>query len=47
MERQDLLQREHQMLSFLSRLPRKMLTLHGAENVTELVLHDLLSGTLF
>ncbi|HSW74119.1 MAG TPA: hypothetical protein VLG71_03095 [Candidatus Limnocylindria bacterium] len=41
MSNQDLLQRENRMLACLSSLPRRMLTLHGIDNVTEFVLHDL------
>ncbi|HZW61325.1 MAG TPA: hypothetical protein VFF04_03800 [Candidatus Babeliales bacterium] len=37
----ELLQRQNKMLSYLSSLPRRMLLLHGTENVTEFVLHDL------
>jgi hypothetical protein len=41
MESLDVLQREHRMLNYISSLPRRMLQLHGSENVTEFVLHDL------
>ena len=47
MEREKLLQRQYKMLSCLSGLPRRMLSLHGEENVTEFVLHDLCQQNVF
>lgn len=41
MKRDDLLQRQHEMLTCLSHLPKKILALHDKDNVTEFVLHDL------
>jgi hypothetical protein len=41
MERLEALERQIKMLSFLSGLPRRIASLHGQENVTEFVLHDL------
>ncbi|HEV2601846.1 MAG TPA: hypothetical protein VGT41_06170 [Candidatus Babeliales bacterium] len=41
MKQYELLEREHALLKHLAQLPRKILTLHGRENVTEFVLHDL------
>lgn len=41
MENHTILQRENRMLNCLSGLPRRMLALHGIDNVTEFVLHDL------
>jgi hypothetical protein len=41
MERLDELQREHMMLCHLNALPRKIVQLHGIDNATEFVLHDL------
>lgn len=41
MERQELLQRQNQMLSYLSSLPRKIVQVHGHDSVAEFVLHSL------
>lgn len=41
MERDELLQRQNKVLCHLNNLPRKIMLLHGIDNVTELVLHDL------
>jgi len=41
MESSKELEKQHRMLSWLSRLPRRILSLHGIDNVTEFVLHDL------
>jgi len=35
------LRRQHEVLNRLSALPRKMVSLHGRENITEFVLHEL------
>lgn len=37
------MERENRLLNHLNHLPRKMLMLHGADNVTEFVLHELCS----
>ncbi len=47
MESLELLQRQNKMLSYLSSLPRRMLLLHGIDNVTEFVLHDLCAEECF
>jgi len=47
MEQNELLQRQCKMLSCLSGLPRRMLGLHGADNVTEFVLYDLCQKDCF
>jgi hypothetical protein len=39
--------RHNQILVRLSRLPHKMLSIHGAENTTEFVLHELCQPTCF
>lgn len=41
MDSVEALERKIKVLSYLSSLPRKMSTLHGTENITEFVLHDL------
>jgi len=40
MEREELI-RQNKILDCLSHLPKKILSLHGRENITEFVLHDL------
>lgn len=47
MEREELLQKQHRMLSNLSHLPRRILSLHHIDNVTEFVLHDLCQEQCF
>jgi len=47
MKQDNLLQRQHTMLNCLANLPRKMLLLHGADNITEFVLHDLCHENCF
>ena len=47
MEQLELLQRQNKALKHLSALPRKMLLLHGMDNVTEFVLHDLCDAQCF
>lgn len=47
MEHNLLLQRQCAMLGSLAGLPRRMLSLHGVENVTEFVLHDLCQENCF
>lgn len=47
MEREELLQKQHRMLSCLSHLPRKMLGLQNVDNITEFVLHDLCNADCF
>src|ERR1700691_4148672 len=41
MEHYEQLQRQCKMLSCLAALPKRILSLHGEDNVTEFVLHDL------
>lgn len=41
MKQDKLLERQHAMLSCLANVPRKILSLHDTENLTEFVLHDL------
>lgn len=41
MESEVILQRKNKILQCLSCLPRKMLQLHGHDNITEFVLHEL------
>ena len=41
MERFEALERQLKVLKYLSNLPRRMASLHGTDNVTEFVLHDL------
>lgn len=43
----DALQRQRDILYHLSCLPRKMVALHGADNVTEFVLHELCGERCF
>lgn len=47
MERLELLQRQNSVLSYLSGLPRRMLLVHGMDNITEFVLHDLCQERCF
>lgn len=47
MEREELLQRERLLLNHLSDIPRQILRLHGQDNVTEFVLHELCSDDCF
>ena len=37
----QLLEKQNTMLRYVSQIPKKMLLLHGKDNVTEFVLHDL------
>ena len=39
--------KKHAILNHLSTLPQKLLSVHGTENVTEFVLHDLCSAHCF
>jgi hypothetical protein len=41
MKHLDILQKQNRMLKHLSSLPRQIMRLQGAENVSEFVLHDL------
>jgi len=41
MNKEELIERQSLILEFLAGLPKKILHLHGRENVTEFVLHDL------
>lgn len=47
MKRPESLDKHYQVLDKLSCLPRKMLTLHGCENITEFVLHELCNERCF
>lgn len=47
MSHSTILQREHTILCNLSRLPRKILSLHNHDNITDLVLHELCSKECF
>ncbi len=38
---EELVDKQYKMLKFLSHLPRKIIDLHGVDNATEFVLHDL------
>jgi hypothetical protein len=40
-ENNEVLLRQYAMLKCLAGLPKKMISLHGADNITEFVLHDL------
>ena len=46
MERKELL-RQQQILKQLSRLPRKILHMQGADNITEFVMHELCNEVCF
>ncbi len=46
MERSEML-KKHAILNHLSTLPQKLLSVHGTENVTEFVLHDLCNAHCF
>lgn len=46
MERPDILKR-HEILHRLSSLPHKLLKLHGSENMSEFVLHELCNAQCF
>ncbi|MCF7900270.1 hypothetical protein K9K77_02055 [Candidatus Babeliales bacterium] len=41
MEKKDTKQRKEKLLKCICSLPKKMITLHGAENMTEFLLHHL------
>ena len=41
MKPEDSSNKQYQVLMYLSTLPKKMVSLHGHENMTEFVLHDL------
>lgn len=41
MNHDEYLQKQNKVLDYLSNLPRMIVTLHGRENTTEFVLHDL------
>ena len=41
MKPEELLERHYQVVTRLSSLPRKMVQIHGKENLTEFVLHEL------
>ncbi len=47
MEREELLDRQNKILSCLTCLPQKILTLHGRDNIMEFVLHDLIQKSCF
>lgn len=47
MEREEFLKKNQRILYLLNQLPKKMLALHGAENVTDFVLHDLCNKDCF
>lgn len=47
MKREELLDKQHRMLVCLTNLPKKMLSLHGMENMTEFVLCDLCNECCF
>lgn len=47
MSYKEKLQRQNKALSCLSYLPRMIITLHGRDNVTEFVLHDLCHESCF
>jgi len=47
MEKEELLHRQNKMLSCLIGLPKKILSLHGRDNITEFVLHDLCQEDCF
>ncbi|MFC1842276.1 hypothetical protein ACFLYU_01325 [Candidatus Dependentiae bacterium] len=47
MERDDSKVRQKRLLHELSMIPKKILSLHGRENVTEFVLHDLSHKSCF
>jgi hypothetical protein len=47
MKRPESLDKHYDVLHKLSCLPRKMLTLHGSENITEFVLHELCNESCF
>ena len=40
MEKKNM-QKHHELVQFLSNMPGKIVGLHGLENITEFVLHDL------
>jgi hypothetical protein len=46
MERSEM-NKEHAILTFLTTLPQKVLSLHGTENSTEFVLHELCNAHCF
>lgn len=41
MKRPDMLEREYELTHYMSGIPKKIVSLHGQENLTEFVLHDL------
>ena len=41
------LKKQHQVLEYLTHLPRKIINLHGIDNMTELVLHNLCHENCF
>jgi len=47
MKQDELLARHHEVLKRLSWLPRKMIAVHGQDNVTEFVLHELCDAQCF
>jgi hypothetical protein len=47
MKQEMLMNRNAQIADSLRRLPRKMLQLHGLDNVTDFVLHELCSASCF
>ncbi|MFC1841787.1 hypothetical protein ACFLYA_01825 [Candidatus Dependentiae bacterium] len=47
MARDDILEKQNRILNSLSTIPKKILSLHGAENITEFVLHDLCQENCF
>lgn len=47
MNRDEILKKHQNVLCFLNQLPKKMLSLHGTDNVTDFVLHDLCNKQCF
>lgn len=47
MERDELLKRHCTLLKIISSLPRKMMNIHGKENASEFVLHELCNSDCF
>src|SRR5437762_734031 len=47
MNREELLAKQNRMLLCLTGLPKKMVSLHGAENIGEFVLYDLCNECCF
>lgn len=47
MNREEMLKKHQNMLCYLNQLPKKMLSLHGADNITDFVMHDLCNKQCF